>query len=285
MAPAVAQPDRDADVDLVTGTLRVQRSIAELKTETWEKDPKTHQHRRIALDPESVTLLTAHGARSMELAAALGYELAHDAFVFSLSGDGAARMNPRTITRRYGRLVQRLCCRTATRCCSPSRSRRWTCCPAAGSGAAGPRLAARGVRGTRHPRQSADPRPRRAVPRPARHLDDRRRGGHVDHCRRVGPAQEGECGAAAAQCTAEVDVDRGGPGRVVEETTFEQVFIDRSPARRGSLDEPVPRRRCRVRGGRWRVRRRAGGRWRGASASRAGSGAWVWRRWPWTSAP
>lgn len=96
------------DVDLVSGTLRVQRSIAELKTETWEKDTKTHQHRRIALDPESITLLTAHRARSMELAAALGYELAHDAFVFSHSGDGAAHMNPRTITRRYGRLVQRL---------------------------------------------------------------------------------------------------------------------------------------------------------------------------------
>ncbi|GAA1843794.1 hypothetical protein GCM10009836_23930 [Pseudonocardia ailaonensis] len=96
------------DVDLVTGTLRVQRSIAELKTETWEKDTKTHQHRRIALDPESITLLTAHRARSTELAAALGYELAHDAFVFSHSGDGAAHMNPRTITRRYGRLVQRL---------------------------------------------------------------------------------------------------------------------------------------------------------------------------------
>ncbi|OJG03724.1 site-specific tyrosine recombinase XerC [Pseudonocardia autotrophica] len=100
------------DVDLVTGTLRVQRSIAELKTETWEKDTKTHQHRRIALDPESVTLLTAHRARSMELAAALGYELAHDAFVFSHSGDGAAHMHPRTITRRYARLVHRLGIRT-----------------------------------------------------------------------------------------------------------------------------------------------------------------------------
>ena len=44
----------------------------------------------------------------MELAAALGHELAHDAFVFSHSGDGAAHMNPRTITRRYARLVHRL---------------------------------------------------------------------------------------------------------------------------------------------------------------------------------
>ncbi|SDG04754.1 relaxase domain-containing protein [Pseudonocardia oroxyli] len=52
------------DVELVTGTLRVLRSIAELKTETWEKDTRTHQHRRIALDPESVTQLTAHRART-----------------------------------------------------------------------------------------------------------------------------------------------------------------------------------------------------------------------------
>jgi hypothetical protein len=67
---------------MVTGALRVQRSIAELKTETWGKDTKTHQHRRIALDPESTTLLTAHRARSIELAAQLGFELAHDAFVW-----------------------------------------------------------------------------------------------------------------------------------------------------------------------------------------------------------
>jgi len=44
----------------------------------------------------------------MELAAQLGFELAHDAFVFSHSGDGAVHMNPRTITRRYSQLVQRL---------------------------------------------------------------------------------------------------------------------------------------------------------------------------------
>lgn len=89
------------DVDLIRGVLRVERSVAELGTQTWEKDTKTHQHRRIALDPESITLLTAHRARSMELAAAVGHELGHDAFVFSHSGDGAAHMNPRTITRRY----------------------------------------------------------------------------------------------------------------------------------------------------------------------------------------
>ncbi len=100
------------DVDLVRGVLRVERSVAQLGSETWEKDTKTHQHRRIALDPESVTLLTAHRARSMEIAAALGVELPVDAYVFSGSGDGSTHMKPGTITQRYSRLVQQLGIRT-----------------------------------------------------------------------------------------------------------------------------------------------------------------------------
>ncbi|GAA4689322.1 hypothetical protein GCM10023215_26930 [Pseudonocardia yuanmonensis] len=96
------------DVDLVREVLRVERSVAQLGSETWEKDTKTRQHRRIALDPESVTLLTAHRARCMELAAALGTELALDAYVFSGSGDGSTHLKPKTITRRYSRLVQQL---------------------------------------------------------------------------------------------------------------------------------------------------------------------------------
>ncbi|MEK6438205.1 site-specific integrase [Pseudonocardia sp. T1-2H] len=86
---------RWSDVDLLRGTLRVERSVAELDGETWEKDTNTHQHRRIALDPETITLLTAHRARSMELAANLGFELPADAFLFSHSGDGASSLKPR----------------------------------------------------------------------------------------------------------------------------------------------------------------------------------------------
>ena len=50
------------DLDLVAGVLSVERSIAQLNGQTWEKDTKTHQHRRIALDPETVALLTGTGS-------------------------------------------------------------------------------------------------------------------------------------------------------------------------------------------------------------------------------
>ncbi|WP_308258955.1 tyrosine-type recombinase/integrase [Pseudonocardia sp. H11422] len=54
------------DVDLVRASLRVERSVAQLGGDTWEKATKTHQQRRIALDPETVTLLTAHRQRCMD---------------------------------------------------------------------------------------------------------------------------------------------------------------------------------------------------------------------------
>ncbi len=52
-------------VDLVNGVLVLERSIGQLNGHTWEKDTKTHQYRRIALDPETVGLLTEHHTRCL----------------------------------------------------------------------------------------------------------------------------------------------------------------------------------------------------------------------------
>jgi hypothetical protein len=41
-------------VHLHAGVLALDRSIGQRSRQTWEKDTKTHQHRRIALDPETV---------------------------------------------------------------------------------------------------------------------------------------------------------------------------------------------------------------------------------------
>jgi integrase len=95
-------------VDLDVGVLTVERSIGQRSGRTWEKDTKTHQHRRIALDPKTVSLLGDHRARCGERAVALGLALNDDAFVFSLALDGSAHLRPDSVSQRYARLVRRL---------------------------------------------------------------------------------------------------------------------------------------------------------------------------------
>ena len=52
---------RWTDLDLVGGTLTVNRAITETRSNGLvEKDPKTHRSRRIALDPSTVAALEAH---------------------------------------------------------------------------------------------------------------------------------------------------------------------------------------------------------------------------------
>lgn len=96
------------NVDLKTGTLSVRKSIDQNGAETAEKDTKTHQHRRIALDPETVSVLTDHRTRCEERAASLDVTLSPNAYVFSLAPDGSTPTKPDTVTQRYGRLTQRL---------------------------------------------------------------------------------------------------------------------------------------------------------------------------------
>jgi integrase len=96
------------DLDLVNGVLSVERAIAELDGRTWEKATKTHQHRRIALDPETVALLTGYRQRWMDQCAALGFDLPSDAFMFSAAVDGSIPLRPRSVSQRYARLAARL---------------------------------------------------------------------------------------------------------------------------------------------------------------------------------
>ena len=54
---------RNPHIDLVNGVMTVRRSIAQDGTHTEEKDTKTHQRRHVALDPETVSVLSDHPAR------------------------------------------------------------------------------------------------------------------------------------------------------------------------------------------------------------------------------
>jgi integrase len=96
------------NVDLTTGVLALNRSIGQRNAETWEKDTKTHQHRRIALDPETVEILADHQRRCAERAGSVGLSLTRDAFVFSLAPDGSTYLRPNSVSERYSDLVEKL---------------------------------------------------------------------------------------------------------------------------------------------------------------------------------
>jgi integrase len=99
---------RWSDVDLPNGTLTVRRSIRQDGVHRDEKDTKTHQQRRITLDPTTVEVLTAHWDRCRDRAVRLGVLLHREVFVFSLAPDGSTHLVPMSVSQRYGRLAARL---------------------------------------------------------------------------------------------------------------------------------------------------------------------------------
>ena len=97
------------DIDLDEGVLILRRAlyvdeIGELK----EKDTKTHQHRRIALDKETLEVLRALLERCLQRADALGMMWSPEAYAFSPDPDGTRPLVPDTATQRFGRMADRL---------------------------------------------------------------------------------------------------------------------------------------------------------------------------------
>jgi integrase len=96
------------DLDLERGSLTLARSIGQRGGQRWEKDTKSHQHRRLALDTESVELLQLHKARCEAHAQAVDVPLPRDAFVFSRAPDGSSHLVPDSVSQRYAKLASRL---------------------------------------------------------------------------------------------------------------------------------------------------------------------------------
>jgi integrase len=72
----------------------------------WEKDTKTHQHRRITLDPQTLGLLAAF---QRHCAARAGLDsMPGAARIFSPLPDGSAWIKPDTVSQRYERMCARL---------------------------------------------------------------------------------------------------------------------------------------------------------------------------------
>ena len=104
------------DVDLKHQVVDVRRALSQDEQGHWyESSTKTHQHRRIVLDPETTVLLAAHQARCETDAAALDATFGVDAFDFSLAPDHSTFLNPDTATQRYERMARRLGIKTTSR--------------------------------------------------------------------------------------------------------------------------------------------------------------------------
>ena len=95
-------------VDVTNRTLTIGSSIAQDGARTWEKDTKTHQQRRIALDEDSAALLEAYRVWCRQQAASIGAKLVQNARVFSDSPDHSTWLKPDTVTQRYRRMCAKL---------------------------------------------------------------------------------------------------------------------------------------------------------------------------------
>jgi integrase len=96
------------DIDFDNAVVMLTRSIAQVGGRCWEKNLKSHQQRRITLDPETLEVARAHRQRCEERALALGVGLSKHAFVFSLVPDGSRHLKPDSVTQRYDRMAKRL---------------------------------------------------------------------------------------------------------------------------------------------------------------------------------
>jgi integrase len=95
-------------VDFDACSLLIARSVVNGTATVVEKDTKTHQARRIALDEGTVAALTTHRLRCAEAALACGTPLAADAYVFSSDPVGLAPWHPNSATQHFRRLRQRV---------------------------------------------------------------------------------------------------------------------------------------------------------------------------------
>jgi integrase len=108
MRRAEALALRWSRVDLDSASLDIRRNYVWTTGRGVEKDTKTHQMRRIALDPQTVEVLRAHRARHEEIARSLGTKLGDQAYLFSHEPNRSRPYNPSSVTHRYTTMCAKL---------------------------------------------------------------------------------------------------------------------------------------------------------------------------------
>jgi integrase len=97
-------------VDLDEGVIEIRSSYTLRRGVGKEKDTKTHQMRRIALDTETIALLREHKDRSRLRLAELGIEFTDDMYVFCgvHAIDPRKPYSPHAVSSRYKDMAERL---------------------------------------------------------------------------------------------------------------------------------------------------------------------------------
>jgi integrase len=88
--------------------LTIRTSIGQDGSRTWEKDTKSHQQRRIALDDATVLLLRAYLDQCEAEAAKFERSLSPTGRLFSRSVDHAEWLKPSSVSNRYRRMCKKL---------------------------------------------------------------------------------------------------------------------------------------------------------------------------------
>jgi len=95
-------------VDLTAGMLTIRRNYVRSRGRAIEKDTKTHQMRRISLDPATVQVLHEHRRCYETRAGQLGITPDSDAYVFSYKLAHDAPCDPSAVTHRYSKMCRQL---------------------------------------------------------------------------------------------------------------------------------------------------------------------------------
>lgn len=97
---------RFSRIDLDEGIITISHNWVNGK----DKDTKTHQMRRLALDTETIVLLKEHKERVRQQVEALGLDFTDDLFVFSSlkTPDHRTPYSPNAVTQRYKDMAARL---------------------------------------------------------------------------------------------------------------------------------------------------------------------------------
>ena len=92
-----------------TSVLKIERSIFINDDGALnEKDTKTHQHRRIILDPEDDAVLDEQEAAAKQRATEAAIAFNPSGYIYSPVPDGSVPFHPDTVSKRYARLARRL---------------------------------------------------------------------------------------------------------------------------------------------------------------------------------
>jgi integrase len=100
---------RWGDIDFDAGMVRISRAIGVVPgAPPFVKDTKTHQERRLTLDPQTVERLAGHRAKAAERLVGASAPAGLDPYIFSDEADCSLPWNPDNVSSTFRRLRDRL---------------------------------------------------------------------------------------------------------------------------------------------------------------------------------